>query len=150
MITATLVFLNNLDFHARIQKFWCNSNSVWDCDFSSAASTAEIKPVLTKKDEFQYGDKFFLLARFDFFLENRVFWFKQEKGQFFRRLFFHTIMKFNQNVEGTKFDCGYGNVCDDLSLWVWIVRSFCECLTSRIIRARIRKEKFWLSPPLQV
>ena len=106
MITATLVFLKNLDFHARIQKFLCNSISVWECDFSSEASAAEIKPVLTKKDEFQYGDKFFLLARFDFFLEKRVFWFKQKKGHFFKRLFFHTIMNINKIVEGTNSACG--------------------------------------------
>ena len=28
------------------------------------------------------------------------------KGQFLKRLFFHTIMKLNQNIDGAKFDCG--------------------------------------------
>ena len=103
MITATLVFLKNLDFHARIQKFLCNSISVWECDFSSEASAAEIKPVLTKKDEFQYGDKFLLLARFDFFFGKTGFLIQAEKRPLFQAIIFPHNYEYQQNCWRNKF-----------------------------------------------
>ena len=57
IITATLVFLINFDIYARIEENLCNRISVWECEFSLEASTAETKPVVTKKDEIQYRSK---------------------------------------------------------------------------------------------
>ena len=87
IVTATLVFLNKLDIYARIEEKLWNRISVWECEISSEASTAEIKPVVTKKDEFQYGDKFFLLARFDFFWKSGFFDSSSKKASFSRDYF---------------------------------------------------------------
>ena len=58
------------------KKTFCNNFFVWECEFSSEASTAEIEPVVTKKDDLDYRVELFLLVTSKKF-GILGFWFKQ-------------------------------------------------------------------------
>ena len=75
--SATLFFFGLFGFLRKVQKkTFCKNFFVWEREFFSEASTAEIEPVVTKKDDLDYRVELFLLVPSKMF-GILGFWFKQ-------------------------------------------------------------------------